>query len=109
MLWKSDFYSCDERVEVTCRRGSVRCNRISAAGKQEPSLEVYRDGEVRSFHTIADGGDAGFQASTQHLVDVCRGRPTDVVLDGPTSREVLVALLLALDSSQQGAVRLDVP
>ena len=109
MLWKSDFYSCDERVEVTCRRGSVRCNRISAAGKQEPSLEVYRDGEVRSFHTIADGGDAGFHASTQHLVDVCRGRTTDVVLDGPTSREVLVALLLALDSSDQGAVRLDVP
>ncbi len=108
-FWKSDFYSCDERVEVTCRRGSVRCNRISAAGKQEPSLEVYRDGEVRSFHTIPDGGDAGFHASTQHLVDLCRGRTADAVLDGATARQVLVALLGALDSSQQGAVRLDLP
>jgi predicted dehydrogenase len=106
--WRSDYYSCDERVEVTCRRGSVRCNRISAAGKQEPSLEVYRDGEVRSFHTIPDRGDAGFVASTQHLVDVCRGRADEPVLDGSTSRAILVALLRALDSSDRGAVRLEV-
>ncbi len=106
--WKSDFYSCDERVEVTCQRGSVRCNRISAAGKQEPSLEVYRDGEVRSFHTIPDRGDAGFVASTAHLVEVLRGRAHPPVLDGATSRSILVALLQALDSSAQGVVLLDV-
>ena len=95
-------------MEVTCARGSVRCNRISAAGRQEPSLEVYQEGEVRSFHTIPDGGDAGFFASTQHLVDVMRGRTRDVVLDGPTSRSVLVALLRALDSSPRGVVLTDV-
>ena len=100
--WKSDFYSCDERVEVTCSRGSVRCNRISAAGKQEPSVEVYQDGEVRSFHTIADRGDAGFVASADHLVDVMRGRTTDIVMDGATSRLVLTALLAALESSRDG-------
>ncbi|HUR77018.1 MAG TPA: Gfo/Idh/MocA family oxidoreductase [Acidimicrobiales bacterium] len=100
--WKSDFYSCDERVEVTCARGSVRCNRISAAGKQEPSVEVYKDGEVRAFHTLADRGDAGFVASAQHLVDVMRGVTTDVVMDGLTSRAVLTALLAALDSSRDG-------
>lgn len=100
--WQSDFYSCDERVEVTCAQGFVRCNRISAAGKQEPSLEVYKDGEVRSFHTLDDGGDAGFRASAQHFVDVMRGRSADVVMDGPTSRLVLEALLAALDASDQG-------
>ncbi len=105
--WKSDFYSCDERVEVTCARGSVRCNRISAAGRQEPSLEVYRDGEVHSYHTLPDGGDAGFVASTDHLVDIMRGRVEEPVIDGPTSRAILVALLRALDSSQQGVVLLD--
>ena len=79
----------------------MRCNRISAAGKQEPSLEVYRDGEVRSFHTLADRGDAGFVASTDHLVDVVRGRAAPV-MDGDTARVVLVALLAALDSSNGG-------
>jgi predicted dehydrogenase len=102
--WKSDFYSCDERVEVTCGRGSVRCNRISAAGKQEPALEVYKDGEVRSFHSLADRGDAGFIASTQHMVDLANGVITTPVMDGATSRAVLVALLAALDSSNAGVV-----
>lgn len=100
--WQSDFYSCDERVEVTCAQGYVRCNRISAAGKQEPSLEVYKDGEVRTFHTLADRGDAGFVGSTQHFVDVMRGETSDVVMDGDTARLVLEALLVALDSSDQG-------
>ncbi|MBA2607758.1 MAG: Gfo/Idh/MocA family oxidoreductase [Actinobacteria bacterium] len=100
--WKSDFYSCDERVEVTCARGSVRCNRISAAGRQEPSLEIYKDGEVRSFHTLADGGDAGFIASTQHMVHVLRGETSEVVMDGASARHVLVALLAGLDSSADG-------
>ena len=107
-LWKSDFYSCDERVEVTCARGFARCNRISAAGKQEPSLEVYAEGEVRSFHTLDDGGDAGFIASTQHFVDVMRGRTPDIVMDGKTARAVLNALLTGLDSSNEGVRRLDV-
>ncbi len=101
-LWKSDFYSCDERVEVTCARGSVRCNRISAAGKQEPSLEVYKDGEVRAFHTLDDRGDAGFIASTQNMVDLFRGRTADVVMSGADARSVLVALLAGLDSSADG-------
>jgi predicted dehydrogenase len=100
--WRSDFYSCDERVEMTCARGSVRCNRISAAGRQEPALEVYCDGEVRSFHTLDDRGDAGFAASTQHFVDVMRGRTDDVVMSGADARTVLVALLAALDSSNDG-------
>ncbi len=107
--WRSEFYSCDERVEVTCARGSARCNRISAAGRQEPSVEVYRDGEVRSFHTLDDNGDAGFKASTQHFVDVFRGRSDDVVMDGPTARHVLRALLAALDSSADGVHLVNVP
>jgi predicted dehydrogenase len=100
--WRSDFYSCDERVEVTCAKGSARCNRISAAGRQEPSLEVYLEGQVRAFHTLDDGGDAGFVASTQHFVDVMRGRTDDVVMDGASARHTLEALLAALDSSDQG-------
>jgi predicted dehydrogenase len=106
--WRSDFYSCDERVEVTCRRGSVRCNRISAAGRQEPSLEVYLDGEVRSFHTLPDRGDAGFVASAAHLVDIARGRTDEVVMDGVAARAVLVALLAALDSSAEGVLLRDI-
>jgi predicted dehydrogenase len=106
--FKSDYYSCDERVEVTCNRGSVRCNRISATGRQEPSLEVYRDGEIHAYHAIPDRGDAGFVASAQHMVDLLRGHVDQPVLDGSTARSVLVALLRALDSSNRGVVLTDV-
>lgn len=102
MFFRSDYYTCDERVEVTAQRGSVRLNRISSTGRQEPSVEVYRDGEIRSYHAIPDGGDAGFVASTQHLVDLMRGRETVPDMDGETAHQVITALLAALESSQRG-------
>jgi predicted dehydrogenase len=102
MYFRSEYYSCDERVEVTGFRGSVRCNRISSTGRQEPSVEVYAEGEVRELHAVPDSGDAGFIASTQHLVDLCRGRETDVNMSGDTALEVMRALLAALESSRLG-------
>jgi predicted dehydrogenase len=106
--FRSDYYTCDERVEVTGQRGSVRCNRISSFGRQEPSVEVYREGEIRSYHALPDGGDAGFVASTQHLVDLFRGVTTVPEMDGDTAHAVLTALLTALESSARG-IPLDVP
>src|SRR3954451_19280056 len=48
--FRSDYYTCDERVEVTAARGYVRCNRVSAFGVQEPSVVVYAEGETRGYH-----------------------------------------------------------
>jgi predicted dehydrogenase len=102
MYFRSDYYSCDERVEVTGFRGSVRCNRISSSGRQEPSVEVHLEGEVLEYHALADSGDAGFVASTQHLVDLCRGVETEPNMSGDTALEVMRALLAALESSRLG-------
>ena len=102
MFFRSDYYSCDERVEVTGKRGSVRCNRISSFGRQEPSVEVYAEGEIRAYHSLPDNGDAGFVASTQHLVDLMRGTETVPDMDGETSHQVITALLAALESSRRG-------
>jgi len=55
MYFRSDYYTGDERVEVTGRSGFVRLNRISARGIQEPSVEVYREGEIRGYHALPDG------------------------------------------------------
>ena len=100
--FRSDFYSCDERVEVTGSRGSVRCNRISAFGRQEPSVEVYRDGETREYHALADGGDAGFAASAAAMVAHLRGEAPVPDLDPDTTEHVMRALIAALDSAGLG-------
>jgi predicted dehydrogenase len=100
--FRSDYYSCDERIEVTCARGFVRCNRVSSAGIQEPSVVVYSDGQTRSFHALDDRPPDAFARSTAHLLDVCRGRTSESVMDATTSRAVLHTLLTAIDSSRVG-------
>ena len=108
MYFRSDYYTGDERIEVTGRKGYARLNRISAHGLQEPSVVVYCDGETRAFHAIDDRPPDAFRASTDHALRWFRGEEHDLVMGGDTARDVLVALITALDSSQQGRP-LDVP
>ena len=49
MYLRSDYYTNDERWEVTGRRGYARVNRCTGRGIQQPSLEVYADGEMRAL------------------------------------------------------------
>jgi predicted dehydrogenase len=100
--FRSDYYTGDERIEVTGTQGFARCNRISACGVQEPSVVVYREGEVRAMHALDDTLPAGFAASTEHVVAYLRGDTSELVLDGVAARRVLRALLTAIDSSDAG-------
>jgi predicted dehydrogenase len=101
--FRSNYYTCDERVEVTAARGYVRCNRVSAFGIQEPSVVVYSEGQTRGYHALPDNPTDAFAASTQNLVDAFTGKRVPPVMDGETARAVLNALLTALDSSRVGA------
>jgi predicted dehydrogenase len=108
MYLRSDYYTGDERIEVTGRKGYARCNRISTRGIQEPSVVVYRDGELRGYHAIDDTPPDAFRASTDHAIRWFRGEEPDLQMDGSTAREGLVALLAALESSDAQRP-LDVP
>jgi predicted dehydrogenase len=108
MYFRSDYYSDDERVEVTGTRGYVRCNRISGRGVQEPAVVVYRDGEVREYHALADEPPDAFAASAAHGIDWFRTGTGELSIDSATARNILVSLLTALESSDRGEP-LDVP
>ena len=108
MFLRSDYYTGDERIEVTGRKGFVRCNRISARGIQEPSVVVYRDGEVRGYHALDDQPPDAFKGSTDHGIKWFTGQVDALMMDGQAARDVLVALLTALESSNAGRP-LDVP
>ena len=99
--FRSDYYTCDERVEVTAARGYVRCNRVSACGVQEPSVVVYTEGQTRGYHALPDDPPDAFAAQTQNLVDCFTGAAAPV-LDGPAARAVLETLLTALESAEAG-------
>ena len=100
--FRSSHYSCDERVEVTGSRGYVRCNRISSFGVQEPSVVVYRDGEITSFHALADLPPDAFAAMAQRSADYFTGRSPSPVMNGETARHVLAALLAGIESAERG-------
>jgi predicted dehydrogenase len=102
-FFHSTHYGGDERVEVTGSKGFVRCNRISAFGIQEPSVEVYRDGEVRAFHALADRPPDAFSAMAARSADFYLGRDPGPLMDGPAAREILRVLLAALESNRLGA------
>jgi predicted dehydrogenase len=100
----SDFYGGDERVEVTGSEGYLRCNRISAAGIQEPSLVLYREGETRGFHSLADTPPDAFAAMARRSVAYLTGETPDPVMDGDTATTVLRTLVAGLESSRTGRV-----
>ena len=100
--FRSDYYTCDERVEVTGSRGYARCNRISAYGIQEPSVVVYAEGEMRGYHALADTPPDAFRASTAHGLDVLTKGTDDIVMSAEASREVLAALEAAVISAREG-------
>lgn len=102
-FFHSTHYGGDERVEVTCSKGFVRCNRISACGIQEPSVEVYRDGEIRSYHALADGPPDAFAAMAARNVAFYRGEQPGPLMDGVAGRAVLEVLLAAIESGRIGA------
>jgi hypothetical protein len=85
----------------------VRCNRISGRGVQEPSVVVYREGEMRAYHALADEPPDAFAASAAHGIEWFRTGTGDLMIDGDTARTILVSLLTALESSTRG-IPLDV-
>jgi predicted dehydrogenase len=99
--FRSTHYGGDERLEVTGTRGFVRCNRISACGIQEPSIVLYRDGELRQFHALEDTPLDAFSAMVARNVASYTGEEDHLLMDGAFARQVLAALIAALESDRK--------
>ena len=66
MYLRSDYYTNDERWEITGSRGYARVNRCTGRGIQQPSLEIYADGEMRGYHALDDDWASSFHDSGRH-------------------------------------------
>jgi predicted dehydrogenase len=101
---RSDYYTNDERWEVTGRRGFARVNRCTARGIQEPSLEVYRDGIMTSHHSLDDDWASSFANSGRAWVDWLREQSGPVPNGLDAAEEILRFALAAYESSLHGGV-----
>ncbi|GAC1313945.1 MAG: hypothetical protein NVSMB12_06360 [Acidimicrobiales bacterium] len=107
MYLRSDYYTNDERWEVTGRRGFARVNRCTGRGIQQPSLEVYIDGEMRSFHALDDDWASSFRESGRHWLRWLRTGDGPLWWSGEEAVDVLRFALAAYASSAMGGVSVD--
>jgi predicted dehydrogenase len=102
-----DYYTNDERWEVTGRRGFARVNRCTARGIQQPSLEVYRDGELRAHHALDDDWASSFRASGRHWLHWLQTGEGPLWWGTDEAIEVLRLALAAYASSAAGGIGVD--
>ena len=107
MYLRSDYYTNDERWEVTGRAGYARVNRCTGRGIQQPSLEVYLDGEMRSYHALDDDWASSFRDSGRHWLRWLRTGEGPMLWSGEEAVDVLRFALAAYASSAAGGVGVD--
>jgi len=107
MYLRSDYYTNDERWEVTGRRGFARVNRCTGRGIQEPSFEIYLDGEMRSFHALDDDWASSFRDSGRHWLRALRSGQGPLLWSANEALDVLRFALAAYESSALGGVGVD--
>jgi predicted dehydrogenase len=107
MYLLSDYYTNDERWEVTGQRGFARVNRCTSRGLQQPSFEVYLDGEMRSHHALDDDWASSFRDSGRHWLRWLHTGEGPLQWSGDEALEVLRVALAAYQSSERGGLGVD--
>jgi predicted dehydrogenase len=104
MYLRSDYYTNDERWEVTGRHGYARVNRCTGRGIQQPSLEIYSGGEMRSYHALDDDWASSFRDSGRHWLRWLRTGEGPLLWSGIEAVQVLRFALAAYASSLAGGI-----
>ncbi|HXW46136.1 MAG TPA: Gfo/Idh/MocA family oxidoreductase [Streptosporangiaceae bacterium] len=107
MYMRSDYYTNDERWEVTGRTGYARVNRCTGRGIQQPSFEVYADGELRGYHALDDDWGSSFRDSGRHWLRWLRTGEGQLLWSAAEAVEVLRFALAAYESSAAGGAGVD--
>lgn len=107
MYLRSDYYTNDERWEVTGHKGYARVNRCTGRGIQQPSLEVYADGEIRAFHALDDDWGSSFRDSGRHWLRWLHTGEGPMLWSADDAVNVLRFALAAYESSASGGTGVD--
>ena len=102
MYLRSDYYTNDERWEITGTKGYARVNRCTGRGIQQPSLEVYADGVLRAYHALDDDWASSFRDSGRHWLRWLRTGDGPLSWSGEEAVDVLRFALAAYASSAAG-------
>jgi len=96
----TDYYSCDERVEVTGSKGVLWVTRCTGKMMQIPTLIVYKDGQITTYEGLRDDWSDSFIDSTKDFIDALKNN-RESKLSGEDGREILKFALAAVQSSKE--------
>ena len=82
-------------------------NRCTGRGIQQPSLEVYADGEMRAYHALDDDWASSFRDSGRHWLRWLRTGDGPLLWSGDEAVDVLRFALAAYASSAAGGTGVD--
>ncbi|MCL4236505.1 MAG: Gfo/Idh/MocA family oxidoreductase [Deltaproteobacteria bacterium] len=99
---RGNYYSADERMEITGTRGTIVMTRCSGRLLDEPPLLLVKDGRTVGFEDLRHDWMDGFRDSTHHFIDALRNF-REPKLSGKTARHVMQAALAAYVSSKSGS------
>ncbi|HYS31905.1 MAG TPA: Gfo/Idh/MocA family oxidoreductase [Streptosporangiaceae bacterium] len=102
MYLRSDYYTNDERWEITGSKGYARVNRCTGRGIQQPSLEIYADGEMRGYHALDDDWASSFRDSGRYWLRWLHTGSGPLLWSGEEAVDVLRFALAAYASSSAG-------
>lgn len=101
MRMRSDYYSCDERMEIHGTEGIIWVNRCTGKLLDEPSVVLYRNGETKAFHHIKADWAESFRRGGIDFVDaLLKGRQP--VQDCRDARKTLAFAIAASKSADGG-------
>lgn len=95
----SDYYACDERVEITGTKGVIWITRCTGKMLQLPTLILYRDGQTIEYNNLRDDWADSFIDSTKDFIEAIKN-DRDPVLTGEDGREVIKFSLAAMKSAE---------
>ena len=101
---RSDYYTNDERWEVTGTSGFARVNRCTGRGVQQPSLEVYSEGVMQAHHALDDDWASSFRDSGRHWLRWLHTGEGPLSWSGAEAVDVLRFALAAYASSDAGGI-----
>ncbi len=104
---RSDYYTNDERWEITGSKGFARVNRCTGRGIQQPSFEVYVDGEMRSAHALDDDWGSSFRDSGRHWLRWLHTGTGPLLWSVEDAVAVLRFALAVYASSDAGGIGID--
>ena len=98
---KSDYYSADDRVEVTGTEGIIWVTRGHGNMLDVPPLLLYREGKLTAFTDLETDWGTSFRDATRHLLDAMR-EGTAPRLTPEEGKRVLQFALAAITSAREG-------